>query len=355
MRLPGLDAAAILDGFGEEAFLLAADGTILHANRAAEAFFGPGLAGTSLFALHAGPAQGLATFLARCQGSRQPLVGAITLPTHGRCQCRGNIVGDGAARALLLRLSRSDDVQFAQITRNLAALRAEVEARQRTEAVLREAVAERDLLLRELQHRVNNNMQMLSGILNAAERETESDEAREVLGDTAMRFAAIGAVQQMLYASNRFDSIDSAALVETLTRAASSMAAVPLLMETDVEPLDLPVATAPSLALILNELLTNAVKYGMPPAGPHKIRVSLKAKGGMLELRVGDNGPGFGGLGAGGAASVDGRRRRASGLGLVRGLLRQLGGTLAIEFDQGALCIVHVPHMQEDRIMAVRQ
>ncbi|MBB6227383.1 two-component sensor histidine kinase [Polymorphobacter multimanifer] len=343
-----IQAAAVLEGLSEVALLLAEDGTILHANRAASVLLGPGLAGTPVFALHDGEPGGLATYVDRCRGSRQPLVGTITLRSEGKYQCRGNVIGDGvigngAGRAVLLRLSRSDDAQFALLTRNLEALRDEVRARQRTEAILRESISERELLLRELQHRVNNNMQMLSGILSGAEREAESEEARAILGDTASRFAAIGAVQQLLYASNNFNSIDLVAFVETLARAASSLAADPLVVETDVEPLQLPIGKAPSLALILNELLTNAVKYGMPARGTQKITVTLKVTGGMLELRVGDNGPGFGA-----ASSAGGGRKRASGLGLVRGLLRQLGGSLAIEADAGARCVVRISHAQED-------
>jgi two-component sensor histidine kinase len=88
------------------------------------------------------------------------------------------------------------------------------------------------------------------------------------------------------------------------------------------------------LALIVNELVTNAAKYGINGRGTGQITVSLRRHDGAIELAVEDDGPGF-----------DGREteRRSSGLGLVRGLARQLRGTFAIERAVGARCIVRFP------------
>ena len=80
------------------------------------------------------------------------------------------------------------------------------------------------------------------------------------------------------------------------------------------------------LALIVHELLTNAAKHGINGRGTGRIAVSLKQREGMAELRVEDDGPGF--------ASVE-PSRRASGLGLVSGLTRQLRGTFVVEPGPG--------------------
>jgi two-component sensor histidine kinase len=332
----GLDAAALLEGLPEASFLLDQSGTIIHANRAAALLMGEALAERSILSIHDGDPAALELFLRRCLGSRQPLVGTIHLRSRdgGKCQCRGNVIGDGEHRLLLLRLSRADEAKFEALTQKMAQLNEEIRQRQRTEAILRETINDRELLLRELQHRVKNNMHMLTGILHGAEREAESAEAKNALQDAASRFAAISAVQQLLYQSNNLHSIDSAAFVATLGKAAESMAAASIDLRAEADDVDLPIEVAPSLALILNELLTNAVKYGLPPEGPRRISLSLRASNGKLELRVGDSGPGF---------NPELGRKRASGLGLVRGLLRQLGGSLTVEYEAGAVCVVLIP------------
>jgi two-component sensor histidine kinase len=335
--MPGtLDAAALLEGLPDVSFLVDDAGTILHANRAAMQLLGESLAGKSVFSFHQGDGEHLALFLKRCLGSRQPLVGTIELSANGggKWQCRGSVVGSGASRALLLRLGRADEAKFEALSRKFAELNEEIRQRRRTEAILRETISERELLLRELQHRVKNNMHMLSGILHGAEREARSQEAKIALADAAGRFAAVSAVQQLLYQSNNLNSISSAGFVTTLGRAAKSMAPPSAELEIEAEDLELPIELAPSLALILNELLTNAVKYGLPPDGPQKISLSLRSAGGKLVLSVQDSGPGF---------RPNQGQKRASGLGLVRGLLRQLGGSLAVDYRNGACCVVLIP------------
>ncbi len=89
--------------------------------------------------------------------------------------------------------------------------------------------------------------------------------------------------------------------------------------------------TAMPLALILNELLANAAKYSVNDAGEGFIRVSLTKSGDSFQLDVEDDGPGF---------DLEEAGRRSSGLGLVSGLARQLGGTLHVERASGARCRV---------------
>lgn len=331
-----LDAAALLEALSEVSLLLDDTGTILHANRAAMQLLGGSLTDRSIFSFHQGDADHLALFLKRCLGSQQPLVGTINLAADqgGKWQCRGNAVASSASRVLLLRMGRTDEGKFEALSRKIAELNDEIRHRRRSEAILRETISERELLLRELQHRVKNNMHMLSGILHGAERDASSPEAKIALADAAGRFAAISAVQQLLYQSDNLNSISSTGVLATLVRAARSMAPPSAELQIEAEDLDLPIELAPSLALILNELLTNAVKYGLPPDSPQRIRLSLRSSGGKLELAVQDSGPGF---------RPDQGQRRASGLGLVRGLLRQLGGSLTVHYRNGACCVVLIP------------
>jgi two-component sensor histidine kinase len=333
----GAQAAALIEALPEPAFVVARDGMIICANRAAERILKTTVVQQPLSNLIVGEPDALALYLERCFGAGQPLIGRLALRTMGESRdfqskgCAFPVDGD---RLILLRLSDSGDQPFAALTRTVAELKAELQKRQRSEAMLEEAVRERELLLRELEHRVKNNMQMLAAMLIGAEREASSDEAKAALKDASLRFSAVSAVQQLLYRSDALATINSEALVSTLVRAVSTIAPQPITTEVLVEPIELPIDSAVPIGLTLNELLTNAVKYGRPSGGPQMVRVDFNRKANQIEIIVKDNGPGF---------DLSESRKRASGIGLVRGLLRQLGGSIRVERDDGARCIITLP------------
>jgi two-component sensor histidine kinase len=188
-------------------------------------------------------------------------------------------------------------------------------------------------LLRELNHRVKNNMQMLLSLLSSAARESTTEEARTVLTDASRRAAVIGAAQQVLYGGAGTGTTFRA---DALLRAVASIAeqgpagtVFVAVKETDVV---LTNDAAVPLALMLNELLSNAAKFARRSREPGSVTVSLTRAGERFAMVVEDEGPGF-------TPDFTGRKR-ASGLGLVRGLARQLGGTLTVERTRGARCTV---------------
>ncbi|HET7718064.1 MAG TPA: PAS domain S-box protein, partial [Bauldia sp.] len=191
------------------------------------------------------------------------------------------------------------------------------------------------VLLRELNHRVKNNMQMLQSLLNSAYRESTSGEARAVLADARRRVAAMAAAQQVLHEEDKPTSFGAKDFLESVCATAKSSfdRDVNILVEEASGVLSND--TAMPLALILNELLTNAVKHGINGSGGATIRVRLAKEAEALELSVEDGGPGF--------ELAAATHRRSSGLGLVNGLARQLGGSFSVERRKGARCIVRFP------------
>lgn len=329
------DAQALLDALTEAALIVSESGTILGLNRAARAQLGGVVPGPSLLDQIAGDRAGTQRFVRRCLGSSGPLVGALILPNaigETRLKCRGNRIALSDGAAVLLRMIDSAEDRFAALTHKVQELNAEIAQRKHAEAVLQEALRDRELLLRELQHRVKNNMQMLAGMLLGAAREATSTEAQLALRDAANRFSAVSAVQQLLYGSGRLDAIGSEALVNSLLASLAGMTRSRIETSTRVDSVDLPIEQATPIALVLNELLVNALKYGAPSEGSQHIAVEFRHDAGHVTMVIQDNGPGI----ADPAAS-----RRASGLGLVRALLRQLGGRLDIEHRNGARCIAH--------------
>ena len=336
----GSQAAALLEALNEPAMLVSRSGIVVRANRALARLLGRNITDTPLFSLLGSGAKPFALYLERCLGSGEPLVGSISLSDNGDAQkirCQGSAVRSEEDHLVLLRLTAESEPGFAALTRTVSGLREELRRRRRSEARLAESVRERELLLRELDHRVKNNMQMLSALLSGAVREADSLEAKAALKDASLRFSAVSAVHQLLYRSDNLGSISSEALVSTLTDAITTLSSEPPLLKMVVDPMDLPIDTAVPIGLILNELLTNAMKYGCPETGAQTLLVEFVLKAGTIDLSVHDNGQGF---------DLSETRKRASGIGLVRGLLRQLGGSLRVERRNGSRCTVSFPEPQ---------
>jgi len=185
-------------------------------------------------------------------------------------------------------------------------------------------------LMGELNHRVKNNMQMLQSLLGAAEREATSKEAREALADAVRRVGAMAAAQQGLYSASTTE-FEAAPFLESVCRNARQAFGVRADIQISEASGRLHNDAAIPAALILNELITNAVKHGKSERSRVTISVALSQVGREWELRVNDDGPGF---------HYQAPRRRASGLGLVSGLARQLGGRLEVVSAGGAQCTV---------------
>jgi two-component sensor histidine kinase len=196
----------------------------------------------------------------------------------------------------------------------------------------KQAEANQKVLLDELNHRVKNNMQMLHSLLRAAQRETQSAEARAVLADASQRVGAMAAAQQVLYEAGNTITYSARDFLEGVCASARQAFTSNInIVISDCAPEQLSNDTAMPLALILNELLTNAAKHGMNGKGESSIKVRLTKGQDSFDLDVEDDGPGF---------DLGEASRRSSGLGLVSGLARQLGGALKVERTPGARCSV---------------
>jgi PAS domain S-box-containing protein len=193
------------------------------------------------------------------------------------------------------------------------------------------AEAQMKVLLAELNHRVKNNLQMLFSLLQNSRRRAESDDARAVLKDAAQRVAAMAAAQQLLYDARHPHRYQAEDFLKAVLEAARPSFEKTVYITIESADGELTNETAMPLALILNELLTNAVKHGVNGRGTGSIRVGLTCSGETCSLQVEDDGPGF---------SLDEAGSRSSGLALVAGLARQLNGTFEVMPGPGARCLV---------------
>jgi PAS domain S-box-containing protein len=198
----------------------------------------------------------------------------------------------------------------------------------------KEAESQQRLLFAELNHRIKNNMQTLYALLASARRETRSDDARSALDEAARRVAAMAAAQTVLYQSDNLSRFDSAAFMTSVCAAASASCGDGLTLHLHTRAGALANDVAVPLALVLNELIGNAAKYGAGAGGLSSVAVCLVEEGDGFTLIVEDEGPGF---------DLSEVRRRSSGLGLVIGLARQMGGRFRVERGTGARCVLEFP------------
>jgi two-component sensor histidine kinase len=175
-------------------------------------------------------------------------------------------------------------------------------------------VQQKELLLKEVNHRVKNSLQMVSSVLDLQLPDVKSAEAADAIRSAATRVLAIGAVHERLYTDEdptvvRLDTYLSG-LCDRIGRAYGC----PDGMETDVELVDVPTDTAVLLGQIINELVTNAVKHVGPPC-----RITLReASNGALKLAITDKGKG----------PAQNQCHQGLGMRIVEGLSKELGASV---------------------------
>jgi len=216
--------------------------------------------------------------------------------------------------------------------------RAVEQLRERT-ADLTASLKERDVLLQEIHHRVKNNLQIISSLINMQVRRLQSEPACTVLKECKTRVDTISLIHEKLYQSRDFSNVSfpdyARSLANTVLHVAESANRVTL--EHHVEAVALPVDKAIPCGLILNELLTNALKHAYPESRTGTIEIRLRRlSDGYLELQVCDDGIGM--------PDPDIKKvRRSIGLQLVSTLAEQLGGEVRITVTHGTLVSVRFP------------
>ncbi|TAL33148.1 MAG: PAS domain S-box protein [Spirochaetes bacterium] len=221
---------------------------------------------------------------------------------------------------------------------NIQQARIIVERKEAVDALTR-SVAEKEMLFKELQHRVKNSLNIASNLISLKMGDLPDEHTRGVFADVIARIGSIAAVYEQLQTENDLDRIDLGRYVGrlvSLLRQSYAPAGGRVLIADTLEAIQCEQRCAVPVGLILNELVTNALKYAYPPGAAGEIRVDLRNRGGKAELLVSDDGPG-----------IDEKFRHAHkggmGLRLVDMLCRQIGGVHAIEEGPGARIRVTFP------------
>lgn len=208
--------------------------------------------------------------------------------------------------------------------------------RNASEARLNQALADKDLLAREIDHRVKNSLTVVGSLLSMQRNASTSDDTRAALDEAAARVIAVARIHERLHKSDVLGIVAFGEYLEELcSDLASSMRRANVKMDCQTVAVNMPAEAALSLALISNELITNAFKHGCA-AGATEISVALTDDAGVVSLTVKDNGSGIPVLQTDSSASL--------GLKLVGALARQLNAELTLPAPgMPAIFIVSLP------------
>jgi len=186
-----------------------------------------------------------------------------------------------------------------------------------------------ELLLKEIHHRVKNNLEMVKSLISLQSSHLEDSKTRDAMMASQNRVQSMGIIHQKLYQGDNLGSIEMKDYFVNLSEGIldSFKAEDKVQIECVMDDLELDIDTAVPLGLIVNELLTNAIKYAFPDSKEGIVRVSLKKEQGTLVMDVADNGVG---------KRTD-QSAKGTGFGsqLVRLLTTQLNGQMKEEVTQG--------------------
>ena len=214
----------------------------------------------------------------------------------------------------------------------LGGVSVDITEQMRTERALAAAVAAKEVLLKEVHHRVKNNLQIISSLLNM-QAEVLSDASQiRIFRESQQRVQAMATIHERLYSQEDMERLDFREYVETLARDlfyAFGVNSELVRLRLQLSPVSLGLNQAIPCGLILNELLTNALKYAFPGGHSGEISVKLSCdQDQRVMLTVADNGTGL-------PTGFDSTQSQSLGLKIVDILTRQLGGTLRHEPGPG--------------------
>ncbi len=232
------------------------------------------------------------------------------------------------ARLAVLKLLASQAAISLENARLYTDLRQENSERKRAEEQLQASLAEKEALLKEVHHRVKNNLQLISSLLSLQAAHIEDPAVAELFADSRNRVRSMALVHENLYQAANFARISMATHIQNLCAHLTRVYGLHsrrVQLALRIGDVELGLDRAISCGLIVNELVSNALKHAFPDGRAGRLSIELQPLGGQQHvLVVGDNGVGL-------PADLDPRRSNSLGLQLVDDLTKQLHGTLVVD------------------------
>jgi PAS domain S-box-containing protein len=209
----------------------------------------------------------------------------------------------------------------------------DISEQKQAEARIKESLKEKEVLLREIHHRVKNNLQVMSSLMRLQARHVKDQSSRILFEEAEQRVLTMALVHERLYHSENLAEIDFGRFVEELLRFLTSSYGIgqkTITVRKTIPRTNFPLDTAIPLGFIITELVTNCFRHAFPEQEGGEVQVTLEhLPEGGFRLRVADNGIGI-------AEGIDPLSPNSLGMRLIRVFVNQLGGSLDIRRDNGA-------------------
>jgi two-component sensor histidine kinase len=196
---------------------------------------------------------------------------------------------------------------------------------------LRAALQEKETLLKEIHHRVKNNIQIISSLLRLQAAASDDPRFKDAIRASQIRIRSISLIHEKLYQSPDLATVDFGDYAGSLAgQIIQTLGADPAFVSLDVKAdrIRLPAKKAAPCGLIINELIVNALKYAFPPGRKGNIRIEIRRAGEGCRLLVSDDGIGL-------PDTVDLQKPKSLGFQIVSDLVKQLDGTVEIIREGG--------------------
>jgi PAS domain S-box-containing protein len=209
----------------------------------------------------------------------------------------------------------------------------DISGRKRTAEVLQASLRDKEALLKEVHHRVKNNLQVITSLLRLESRRTLQADTRATLSDMQGRIGSMALLHQSLYQSGTYAAVDLAEYLLQVVHQAFGAVMAPgasVQLRSDLVPVQVGMDQALPCGLLVNEMVSNALKHGFPDGRSGEVCIALQpaSQEGAWQLRVGDTGVGL-------PDEFELARQSSMGLQLVSQLCQQIGGTLDVRSRRG--------------------
>jgi two-component sensor histidine kinase len=214
----------------------------------------------------------------------------------------------------------------------LLAVVRDISLRKQSEQKLKESLEEKTILIREIHHRVKNNMQVISSLLNMQSDSVREPVANQALKDAVGRIHSMASIHEKIYSTDNFSRIDMSSYIEELSHdlvAIFSKSDGGITINHSREPVHLGIDQAIPCGLLINEILTNAIKHGQKALDTCRIDLSIAEREGMITLVIADNGPGIS------PELFKTERKTSMGMQIIDALARQIRATVELSVENG--------------------
>ncbi|HEY9741992.1 MAG TPA: histidine kinase dimerization/phosphoacceptor domain -containing protein, partial [Coleofasciculaceae cyanobacterium] len=209
----------------------------------------------------------------------------------------------------------------------------DITERKLAEAALLASLREKEVLLKEVHHRVKNNLQIISSLLDLQSECIQERQVQEMFRSSQNRIRSMALIHEELYQSKVFDQVDLTHYIHQLTtHLLQTYAIAPenIILKLNLDEISSNLDTAIPCGLILNELISNALKHALNGEKKGMIWIDLKSEGNQVNMVVGNDEPSF-------PKFLDFNSKKSLGLQLVEVLVRQLEGQIEIKQSQGTV------------------